>query len=127
MQGMKALFPSVEGVDECSAVGCACVPPRNLANGTHCTRSLRQTTHGDGGGPLKGRRGRDSDSCFSAEYSHGHPDSVLFLRSYITTIPTHHQCQLMQWRERSGMSLEWFHLSVTVIVFGREKLHSLAE
>ncbi|EYC15248.1 hypothetical protein Y032_0037g3411 [Ancylostoma ceylanicum] len=58
--------PCIEGAGECSAVGCACVPPRNLVNGTHCTRPLRQTTHRDSVNwhvrLLKTQRGRDSDS-----------------------------------------------------------------
>ncbi|EYB99009.1 hypothetical protein Y032_0126g1352 [Ancylostoma ceylanicum] len=63
----------VEGADQCSAVGCACVPPRNPVSGTHCTHLLRQTTHCDSVnwrlGPLKGRGGRDSDPCFPADRS----------------------------------------------------------
>ncbi|EYC04787.1 hypothetical protein Y032_0086g1989 [Ancylostoma ceylanicum] len=58
--------------DECSAVGCTCVPPQNSVNGTHCTRPLRQTTHRDSVnwriGPLNGRRGRDIDP-FSLQVS----------------------------------------------------------
>ncbi|EYB89941.1 hypothetical protein Y032_0225g2744 [Ancylostoma ceylanicum] len=60
-------------------------------------------------------------------YSSGHPDSMLFLCGHITTTTTHHQRELMQWRERSGVSLEWSHLSVRVTVFGREQLYSLVE
>ncbi|EYC36138.1 hypothetical protein Y032_0930g3095 [Ancylostoma ceylanicum] len=69
---MKALFSMCR---RRRRVGCACVPPRNPVNGTHCTRLLRQTTHGDSVnwrvGPLKGRRGCDSDSRFSAAPSRG--------------------------------------------------------
>ncbi|EYC26632.1 hypothetical protein Y032_0010g879 [Ancylostoma ceylanicum] len=35
-------------------------------------------------------------------YSSGHPESMLFLCGHITIITTHHQHELMQWRERSG-------------------------
>ncbi|EYB83254.1 hypothetical protein Y032_0339g2960 [Ancylostoma ceylanicum] len=70
MQEIKASFPCVEGADECFAVGCACAPPRKPANGTFCTHSLRQTTHGDGVGwrvvLLKTRRGPGRDPGFSA-------------------------------------------------------------
>ncbi|EYC42394.1 hypothetical protein Y032_0533g3056 [Ancylostoma ceylanicum] len=63
-------FPLVEGADECFAVGCARVPPRNPVNGTNCTHPLRQTTHCDSVNrrvvPLKTRRGLDSGPCFSA-------------------------------------------------------------
>ncbi|EYB98223.1 hypothetical protein Y032_0133g1778 [Ancylostoma ceylanicum] len=32
---------------------------------------------------------------------------MLFLCGHITTITTHPQHELMQWRERSGISLDW--------------------
>ncbi|EYC19091.1 hypothetical protein Y032_0025g1167 [Ancylostoma ceylanicum] len=53
-------------------------------------------------------------------YSGGHPDSMLFLCGRITSITSHHQRELMQWRERSGVSLGWFHSSVRVTVFDRK-------
>ncbi|EYB81828.1 hypothetical protein Y032_0373g179 [Ancylostoma ceylanicum] len=40
---------------------------------------------------------------------------MLFLCGHITNTTTHPKCELMQWRERSGVSLEWFHLSVRVL------------
>ncbi|EYC29359.1 hypothetical protein Y032_0006g2935 [Ancylostoma ceylanicum] len=50
--------------------GCARVPPRSPVNGTNCTHPLRRTTHCDSVNrrvvPLKTRRGRDNDPCFSA-------------------------------------------------------------
>ncbi|EYC40466.1 hypothetical protein Y032_0611g638 [Ancylostoma ceylanicum] len=91
MQEMKAYFQCGEGADECSAVGCACVPTRKPVNGTYCTHSLRQTTHGDGVGwrvvSLKTRRGRGRDPGFSAGRSpflcSSHICDVLIL--YLTT------------------------------------------
>ncbi|EYC40901.1 hypothetical protein Y032_0590g383 [Ancylostoma ceylanicum] len=67
---MKALSPCVESEDECSAVGCAHVPPRNLVNGTNCTHPLCQSTRCDSVSwrvvTLKARCVRDRDPGFSA-------------------------------------------------------------
>ncbi|EYB94463.1 hypothetical protein Y032_0171g309 [Ancylostoma ceylanicum] len=45
-------------------------PPRNSVNGTNCAHPPRQTAHCDSVNwrvePLKTRRVRDSDTCFSA-------------------------------------------------------------
>ncbi|EYC34923.1 hypothetical protein Y032_1272g3794 [Ancylostoma ceylanicum] len=70
MQEMTALFPCVEGADECSAVGCARVPPRNPVNCGHppCWTTSCESVNWRVE-PLKGRRGLDSDTCFSADGS----------------------------------------------------------
>ncbi|EYB96031.1 hypothetical protein Y032_0154g3000 [Ancylostoma ceylanicum] len=65
----------MEGADECSAAGCARVPPRNLVNCTYCGHPLRQTTHCDSVSwrvvALKSRHVRDDDPGFSAAPSRG--------------------------------------------------------
>ncbi|EYC20261.1 hypothetical protein Y032_0022g536 [Ancylostoma ceylanicum] len=42
-QVMEAFISMAEGADECSALGCARVPPRNTVNGTRCAQSHSQT------------------------------------------------------------------------------------
>ncbi|EYC04121.1 hypothetical protein Y032_0089g2224 [Ancylostoma ceylanicum] len=105
---------------------CARVPPRNHVNGTNCTYPLRQTTHCDSVNwrvePLKARRVRDSDSCFSTGgssflvfFSHVQCGHSLFNHSHLSS----------ESRISAGAAFKWRKTCPCIAFGNNSKLSSI--